>query len=532
MNLGSIQFWEILAGIGLFLFGMKLFEDALQAIAGRSFKKFIRNNTNTHLKAVLTGIIITSILHSSGIVSLLVMSFAGAGIIELTHGIGVILGANLGTTFTGWIFSIIGFKFNIADFVYPVILIAGIGSIFVKKEKHISIFKLMMGFGLLFLGLNFMKSGMEQFSNQLDLKFLEDKPYVLFLITGLFVAAAIQSSTATVMILLSSLSANIISIHQAIYVLIGADIGSTATALIGSIRGNAIKKKIGYAHLIFNLTTALLAIGCMGLYQQLINKIFNIHDPLLVLVAFHSTMNVAGIIVFFPFIGKFSKMMERIVLEKKESKVKYLTDVSPTEIPLAIEAFEKEAIHFLKTTLQVLRSYFHIQPYPADDHINLYIQLKKYEEEVTSYYLKIQENKLDKNEIRKMNDLIASFRNATLSVKDIKDVYHNISDINRSANDELHKKYHQIKTSQEFIYKSIEDILSGKQINGQDIMRLKHKTKEIHLESNQMMIQLFKEENIVEINFPTMLNMISEISNSNASLMQSMTYLLNHLEEN
>jgi phosphate:Na+ symporter len=118
MEFEAVQLWSLLAGLGLFLFGMFMMEESLKTLAGRSFKKFLRKHTTNAIKAVLSGTLVTAILQSSSMVSLLVMSFAGAGIIGLKNGIGMIMGANLGTTLTGWLVSLIGFKLDIETLYY------------------------------------------------------------------------------------------------------------------------------------------------------------------------------------------------------------------------------------------------------------------------------------------------------------------------------------------------------------------------------------------------------------------------------
>lgn len=150
MEYQDIQIWEVLAGLGLFLFGMFMIEESLKNLVGRTFKKFLRKHTNNSVKAVLSGTLITGILQSSSMVALLVMSFAGAGIIGLKNSIGIILGANLGTTMTGWIVSWLGFKLDLGAVILPFIAIGGLGIIFLKSEKLSNLSKLLMGFSFIF----------------------------------------------------------------------------------------------------------------------------------------------------------------------------------------------------------------------------------------------------------------------------------------------------------------------------------------------------------------------------------------------
>ena len=153
-----IQVWPFLAGLGLFLFGMSQMEESLRKIAGRRLTKFLKDHTNNPIKAVLSGAMITAILQSSAMVTLLVMSFTSAGILVLKNGIGIILGANLGTTITGWLVSLLGFKYKLDVIILPLIAIGGLGAVFLTKQWLSQICRFFLGFGLIFLGLDYMKS--------------------------------------------------------------------------------------------------------------------------------------------------------------------------------------------------------------------------------------------------------------------------------------------------------------------------------------------------------------------------------------
>ena len=291
MEFSNIQIWEALAGLGLFLFGMFMMEESLKELAGRSFKKFLRKHTNNSVKAVFSGTLITAVLQSSSMVALLVMSFAGAGIIGLKNGIGIILGANLGTTFTGWIVSWLGFKLDIGAVILPFIAIGGLGIIFLKSEKLSNISKMIMGFSFMFLGLDYMKDGFALFAQQMDLSFINNHPGILFVLFGVLLTASIQSSSAAIMIFLSSLSAGVITLEQGFYLVIGGDLGTTITALLGTINGNTIKKKVGWSQVMFNVFNVSLALVLLKGYSYIIFELLSITDQLFGLVIFHSIMN-------------------------------------------------------------------------------------------------------------------------------------------------------------------------------------------------------------------------------------------------
>jgi phosphate:Na+ symporter len=171
----SLDIWKLLAGLGIFLFGMFLMEESIKNLAGRSFKGFIRNSTKGILRSVASGTLVTGILQSSSAVSLMVLAFVGAGIMAMENAIGVILGSNLGTTVTAWIVAFFGFKVNIEDYSLPLIGLGGLGLIFLGKSvRYSNISKLLVGFGFLFMGLDYMKTSVEAMTQSFDVSSLPD----------------------------------------------------------------------------------------------------------------------------------------------------------------------------------------------------------------------------------------------------------------------------------------------------------------------------------------------------------------------
>jgi len=242
---GEINIWQFLAGLGVFLLGMSLIEEALETLAGRTFKKFLRRHTQHPIKAIGSGILVTVILQSSSVVSLMVLAFVGAGVIELKNAIGVIIGANLGTTFTGWVVAYFGFSLDIENAIMPMLAIGGLSVAFLTNKKwyqHLG--KLLIGLGFLLMGLLYMKEGMELFAQQIDLSILkESSPYWMFLV-GFVLTAIIQSSSASMVITLSALSAGIVTLPAAAAMVIGSDLGTTVTTIIGGIKGTKAKKRV------------------------------------------------------------------------------------------------------------------------------------------------------------------------------------------------------------------------------------------------------------------------------------------------
>ena len=523
MNLSEIQIWPLLAGLGLFLFGMYMLEEALKALAGRSFKKFLRKHTTNPIKAVLSGTLVTAVLQSSSMVSLLVMSFAGAGIIGLNNGIGMILGANLGTTMTGWLVSLIGFKLNIGEFILPFLAVGGLGIIFLKSPRLANFSKLLMGFSIMFLGLNYMKEGFENFAEHIDYSILADRNPLLFLLFGFLLAASVQSSSAAMMVFLSSLATGMIDLHQAVYLVIGADLGTTVTAIIGTLKANSIKKKVGWSQFFFNVFTAIMGLLLMRFYLYLIEDIVGITDPLIALVSFHSVLNVGGIILMLPFLKYFTAFINKYVSGKELNLAEKIMLVSPDESHAAIEALKNESLEFIKKALLINHSFLNLtDPSGQTGKIKTYLDLKTYENEIVEFYIQLQQTTLSVEEVSKLNAIVAAIRNAALSAKDLKDIKHNLDELSSSPQDDLFKLYNNIRNNQKMFYDEVSDVLLHISLHRpDDITRLREILKSYYQHETENVYKLFSDKRHRDIVIPSLLNMIREINNSNEALLRA-----------
>ncbi|MGZ5278964.1 MAG: Na/Pi cotransporter family protein, partial [Pseudobdellovibrionaceae bacterium] len=414
--------------------------------------------------------IATAILQSSSIVLLMVIAFAGAGILSLANSLGIILGANLGTTLTGWLVSAFGFSSKIESVVFPMIAIGCLGLIFVNRRVYIyHLFGFVIAIGLLLMGLGFMKEGMNSLAGIVDVRELAKYGLWAFFLFGFVVTAVIQSSSAMMTITLSALHANIVSLGTAAFIVVGADLGTTMTALIASLRGTAVKKRVGLAHFFFNVVTALFALVLVTPMLERIRSYLNITDPLFALVAFHSGFNALGIVLFFPFLGIFEKFLNRFFLASNDRICTFIHKVS-TEVPEAsIEAIRRELHQFAQ---RIFRFNSQIIGFSIDEkrnHVdegllffkNLlseddagqdYERIKKTEGELLEYFSALQKEKLEPEEAAALNQYILALRKGVQSAKSIKDIQHNLKDFRQSAfetierlTEEIHKDYFPVQ---------------------------------------------------------------------------------------
>ncbi len=469
------DFWKFFAGIGLFLWGMHQLETAIKELGGKSFRHLLQRFTDAAWKGILVGTLITAILQSSSLVTLMVLAFLGAGVINLKNAIGVILGANLGTTVTAWIVATLGFKMSIAAFSMPFLGIGSLLFLFASNRpflRNLGVFS--VGFGLLFLGLDFMKTSIEAVSDQIDLSEFHDYGLWIYLIIGIVITALIQSSSAMVVIILSTMSAGMIGLTEGAVLVIGANIGTTITVGIGSLNGPADKKRLALAHFLFNVITGLLIFSFIRPLIDITIFIFSISDPLMELVLLNTIINLIGIVIFFPFIPKLEKWLKKRFSKFEPQGVSiYTKKVSPKVPEAAIAALEKDIQLALEKTIEFMINVWNVgeadkenvsiwrkilqQPY---DLAAQYKDIKNLEDELTKYHLLVQEENLSTLEAQKLTSLMLALRTMVYGAKDLKDVMHNIQDMEDEEDMLVREYYDELKSfSFDFLNKIREYIL-------------------------------------------------------------------------
>lgn len=259
MNYSFYDFITLIGSLGVFLFGMKMMSEGLQKVAGERLRSILTAMTKNRFVGLFTGLLITTLIQSSSATTVMVVSFVNAGLLNLAQSISVIMGANIGTTATAWIISLFGFKFSISSLTLPIIAIS-IPFIFSSNNKRKSIGEFLIGFALLFMGLDMLKNNVPDLSQNPDmLAFLNQYTgygfgsVLLFLLVGTILTIVVQSSSATMAITLIMCTKGWISYDLAIAMVLGENIGTTITANIAAIPANVPAKRAALAHLIFNL---------------------------------------------------------------------------------------------------------------------------------------------------------------------------------------------------------------------------------------------------------------------------------------
>jgi phosphate:Na+ symporter len=439
--LAEFELWLFLAGLGIFLFGMHMMEESIRVLSGAAFKSLIRRYTGTRPKAILSGMVSTAILQSSSAVSLMVLAFVGAGIMNLVQAIAVMMGAKIGTTATAWIVAVFGFQFNIDTFSLPLIGIGGLGIILLAKSpRYVNISKLLVAFGFLFMGLDYMKSSVDQISELIDPSVFAGYGILVFALVGVVMTAIMQSSSATIAIVLTMLFSNVIDFQAGAAMVVGANVGTTVTVLLGSIGGTFTKKQAALGQLTFTVGTATVTLVLLPLFMWLVLDLFSFQNNLVLgLALFHTLFNVIGVLWFYPLIPALARKAEKWIPETEVKLSKYIHKTDPEIEEAGLEAFRKEIGCQLIFTINFMENV--LRPVSRRGAIN-YSDLEKYNGEIFEYYSRIQTSGLEEKITVPLEELLRASRNMMNSAKN---VYESSGEFLMLANevDTVHQNAHE-----------------------------------------------------------------------------------------
>ncbi|MEJ2609678.1 MAG: Na/Pi symporter [Candidatus Thiodiazotropha sp.] len=359
----SPDFKQISAGVAIFLFGMLSLEEGFKAFTGGILETLLRNSTNRYWKSLSFGILSTTVMQSSSLVSVITISFLSAGLISLTAGIGIVFGANIGTTTGAWLIAGLGLKVKISAYAMPM-LVFGIIMIFQKSNSLKGLGYILAGLGFLFLGIHYMKEGFEAFKSSIDLTQFAISGFsglLLFAGIGIFATVVMQSSHATLVLILTALATHQITYENALALAIGANVGTCITAILGSMSSNVEGKRLAVAHLIFNVVTGLIAILFIKQFLWGVESISAAtgiadNDYTLKLAVFHTLFNLTGVAFMSPLIGKLVTGLEAMLQSKPVATVgpKYLSDATMEFPDTVMESVRKETLHLYDNALEVI----------------------------------------------------------------------------------------------------------------------------------------------------------------------------------
>jgi len=472
---------EIIAGITIFLIGMVFMEDGFKLFSGGILERVLKKTTSSLPKAIFSGFLATSVVQSSSLLTIIIISFLSAELISLSGAIGVIFGSNIGTTTTAWIVSSFGVKIDIAKYALPMIIFGVVLSF--KDEKSYKGFgNILLGLGFVFLGIAYMKSGFESLKDAIDLASLAVEGYLGVLIyvgVGAIATVVIQSSSATMALIITALAVGQIEYYNALSLAVGANIGTTVTAIIGSFKSNNNAKRLAVAHLIFNLVTAVVAIVFLyelaDLVQFLSSKLgIASDDYILQLALFHTIFNVLGVL----FVAPFTNIMVKYLLSIFKTKsvhvtAKYLDKAVINSPEAALSAVQKEVEHLYDNSVEVISHALslHRHKYIGSDDISCVIEesLTKIETDIDLYYEQnikdlyseilyfctLAQEEMDSQQQDNIYRLKIACRNIVEAIKYVKELQRNIDKFLYGKNDYIRSEYNNLRKN---IAKTIDTI--------------------------------------------------------------------------
>lgn len=431
MDYSFFDFLRLIGSLGLFLYGMKIMSEGLQKFAGDSLRRILTAMTTNRVTGVLTGVLITALIQSSSATTVMVVSFVNAGLLTLTQSIGVIMGANIGTTVTAWLISALGFKVDIAAFSLP-LLAFGIPLLFSGKSSRKSVGEFIFGFSFLFMGLQALKANAPDLGanpemlafvqNYADMGFFS---IILFLFIGAILTMIVQASAATMAITLIMCANGWIDYQLGVALVLGENIGTTITANLAALTGNTQARRAALAHLAFNIFgviwVLILFYPFTNAVSWFVTNVMRISDPSVAvsfkLAAFHTAFNISNTFVMIWFVGLVEKTVCFLIKGKKdedeEYRLRYITGGMLSTAELSILQARKEITLFAERTgrmLDMVKALFYEKN--EDAFLKTYSRVEKYESisdrmeiEIANYLTCVAEGRLSsegKEEIRIM----------------------------------------------------------------------------------------------------------------------------------
>lgn len=352
---------KLIGGLGLFLLGMHLMTDGLKLAAGPALKQALQAATQSRLRGLLSGTLITAIVQSSSAVTVATIGFVNAGLLGLGGSIAVIYGCNIGTTMTSWLVALIGFKIKISAFALPMVGIGMLAKLMGREQRMSHVGMALAGFGIFFIGLDFLKTAFEGLENQIPFDALSQTPagLLLFVLAGFILTFLMQSSSAAMAITLSLTAAGAVSLAAAGALVIGANVGTTSTAVLAVIGATSKAKRIAAAHVIFNLITGAVGILLLMLFSSYLNNGLQTEnlDLVALLALFHTVFNLMGVAILWPFTDRLVIFLNKRFRsqEEDESRPRFLDNTVIATPPLAVEAMSQELARVSRITTRMAK---------------------------------------------------------------------------------------------------------------------------------------------------------------------------------
>jgi phosphate:Na+ symporter len=519
------NFKTIAAGVSILLFGMITLEEGFKVFTKGPLRSILKKATDKLYKSISLGALITAFIQSSSLVSVITISFISAGLISLAGGIGLIFGANIGTTATAWLVAGFGLKINISILSMPM-LIFGIIFSFQKNNVFKGIGNVLTGLGFFFLGIHFMKDGFEVFNEHLDLTAYAVSGFagvIIYTLIGIFMTSVLQSSSAALALVLTALSAGQIEYENALALAIGSNVGTTITALIGSVGSNLSGKRLAVAHLIFNLVTGVFAMSIIFPLAKFVNYLSDlfgiaIDDYTLKLALFHSIFNVLGVLIMIPFIKKLESFLLRSIKDvavKDIDEPKFLNK-AVLEFPgTLISSLQKETKYLFENAIyEIVVHSVNVHRSEIESDLNSKKLVKKskseldvnirdlYTQKVKTIYGKILEYatkaqtdlNLSKEQNKRISEIKIANRKMVEIIRDVKELRRNILLYTNSDNKYIRNEYNNFRRIIIKVFRAINKFKfdEDKETSYLELMEMRKTAKKASKKGNKTINELIR----------------------------------------
>lgn len=506
------QVWLLIGWLGIFLFGTMAFEEAIGFLVTKNFKNLLRTATDKLYKAIWTWAFVTAVLQSSSVVSLITLAFVGAGVIALPNALGVILGANIGAPLTDILLWNLWLKFSLWTIALPLIWVAGVLMlVFARYTKFKHICKLVIWLGLLFLGLGYMKDSMMAMSAQVDFAQYIWYWSLVYFFVGFVITLIMQSSSATVVLVLTAASSGIVDYRMGAALIMGAFLWTTITAVLGAIGPFPLKKQTAFWHVLFNLFSVILGLIFLPLIVVLLDKAFI--DVVFGLSMFAIWFKIIWVLLITPFIWYFTSFLQWLFPDKETLLWLSLEQVDPTVPEAAIIAMKKDTIKLFK---KIFGYVLHI--WSVDEKILLksrldidwilanqksfdetileqeYATIKMIEESLVSFASHTKRNTTKGIDVDTIDGLYSAISLAVATAKYMKDISHNIRFLEETPSPRLYKQYELFRSMLVRLYKIISDVIDEK-TNDEVLPKMLDMVADIKLADKIFLENLSKEMN-------------------------------------
>ena len=526
---------EIAAGVSIFLFGMLFLEEGFRAFTGGILERILKKTTNTLPKAIAFGIVSTTIMQSSSLVSVITISFLSAGLIWLSSGIGIIFGANIGTTTGAWLVAGFGLKVKISAYAMPM-LVFGIILVFQKSKNLKGIGYALAGLGFLFLGIHHMKEGFEAFRDTINLTEYAMPGFlglIVFASIGLAATVIMQSSHATLVLIITALAAAQITYENALALAIGANVGTTITAIIGSMSSNYQGKRLATAHLIFNVVTGAIAIAFISQIVWMVDEIAaNVgianDDYTLKLAVFHTVFNFIGVAVMIPLVPRLVTFLQRVIPKPHVEEVapKYINETAFDFPETLLESVRQETMYLYENAFEILAHgiNLHRTAINSDEDLEAYVmnsrevmdfdldriyatKVKVLHAAIINFVSKAQ-TQLPPEFASRLFELRDACHGIVISIKETTQLRDNIAAYIVSDNEDIRREYNKIRVQLAAVMREIHVLAEGDE-EDRDVLTLdefKVAIDEENIIATGAMDALIREDKITAVMASSLMN--------------------------